>query len=362
YSAEDGAQGTLNLTARYRDGSPGTHRNGGGGGGSTSPLESVQRAVFGPMQNLYNSISASAPSSPSSSHSSQQQQQQKPVAHTKQVYQQPVLQLPGREITTFEEMQATTLRSLGFTSGQALIRLFFKDALAPSTLPARNAAPIQQRQELQAQKIDRPRTPPAPKAADEPTPATAKQPASSNSTSPAPKVTLVSHRHVQVFGNHAGESATPVQIVLPESFYDPNSTDDASLLIKAQRARLAEADRGFKMRSTEDKKRLEQHERFKHDHPTTVIRFRFPDITHVQATFASTETTDELFRFAQSVLSNPRLLNTLVMQPPLRDLRNMAGISLFDAKMTPAVVVHVQLHPDAAGSAALDLLRPEIAA
>ncbi|KAJ1785813.1 hypothetical protein LPJ59_006061, partial [Coemansia sp. RSA 2399] len=131
YSAEDGAQGTLNLTARYRDGSPGTRRNGGGGGGgSTSPLESVQRAVFGSMQNLYNSISASAPSSPSSSHSSQQQQQ-KPVAHTKQVYQQPVLQLPGREIATFEEMQATTLRSLGFTSGQALIRLFFKDALAP---------------------------------------------------------------------------------------------------------------------------------------------------------------------------------------------------------------------------------------
>ncbi|KAJ2842299.1 hypothetical protein GGI22_007595 [Coemansia erecta] len=259
-------------------------------------------------------------------------------------------------------MQATTLRSLGFTSGQALIRLFFKDALAPSALPARNTAPIQQQQELQAQKPDQPRTPPNPKAADEPTPAAAKQPTSDNSTPPAPDRPLVSHRHIQVFGSRAGEPTTPVQIVLPESFYDPNSKDDASLLIKVQRARLAEADRGFKMRSTEDKKRLEQHEKFKHDHPTTVVRFRFPDTTHVQATFASTEKTDELFRFTQSVLSNPHLLNTLIMQPPLQNLRTMMGTSLFDAKMTPAAVVHVQLHPDAAGSAALDLLRPEIAA
>ncbi|KAJ2550385.1 hypothetical protein EV175_004091 [Coemansia sp. RSA 1933] len=374
YGAENGSQGTLNLTARYRDASKDGRAS---NGGPSSPLQNVQKAVLGSMQNLYRSVSTSGPSSPSSSASSMNQQQPV-VAHAKQIYQQPVLQLPGSEVATFEAMQATTLRSLGYTSGQALIRLFFRDAPAPASLPPPpqpsavaavepptiGATPVQEQQT----KV-RPRTPDILPPKDEPAPATAaKKPTPETSTpiaSLAPNAEpLVSRRQIQVFGSHTGSLSSPVHIELPESFYDSNSSSsDASLLIKAQRARLAEADRGFKMRSTEDKLKHEKHEKFKHAHPTTVVRFRFPDTTLIQATFGSTEKIDELFAFMRSIMGYPHMLHTLVAQPPLQDLGEITGTSLFDAKMTPAAVVHVRLLQDSATrSAALDLLRPEISA
>ncbi|KAJ1662330.1 hypothetical protein IW140_005959 [Coemansia sp. RSA 1813] len=374
YSAETESRGTLNLTARYREGPPGVSRN---GATPSSPLESMQRAVFGPMQSLYNSVSGSSSSSRASTPGSGSPSSQKLAAPTTRVYQQPVLQFLGHEVASFEEMQATTLRSLGFTSGQALIRLFFKDAPKPAALPSppMKTAPLQEQQQDEAPKAEnkeqkvRPRVP-SPPSKDESVPAVKKPTPEKNaslakSAEPPSSNGLVPRRHVQVFGNSAAGPSAPVQIVLPESFYDPSSSDDASLLIKAQRARLVEADREFKMRSTEEKKRLEQREKFKHNHPTTVIRFRFPDTTHVQATFASTEPIGELFIFVQSILGDrSQVLQTLVMQPPVQDLKELTATSLFDAKMTPAAVVHVELQSNAINkhSSSLDLLRPEIAA
>ncbi|KAJ2511724.1 hypothetical protein H4217_007247 [Coemansia sp. RSA 1939] len=372
-TAERGAE-ALNLTARYRKENTLARKS----GTPSSPLENVQRKVFGSVQNLYNSISRGG--SPDSSRSSTPSVSSRgspavpPQPAASLVYQQPVLQLPGREVASFEEMQATTLRSLGFTSGQALVRLFFRDAPTPAALPpVSGLVPENQKPQTRS---PTPLLKEPPKEPSGDSKQTASQPAEEHSPAPvrhteqpAPTESagLVAQRQIRVYANHPGSpSPAAVKIELPDSFYNLSSSD-ASMLISAQRSRLQEADRGFRMQSAEEKKRLEQQEKFKHEHPTTVIRFRFPDTAHVQAAFASTERISELFAFVQSILVSPSGLATLTIQPPAQDLDHLRGSSLFDAKLAPAAVVHVQLRSDATSPSsspfsALGLLRPEIAA
>ncbi|KAJ2659528.1 hypothetical protein IWW48_003474 [Coemansia sp. RSA 1200] len=371
-TAERGG-GALNLTSRYCEYSALARKS----ETPSSPLENVQRKVFGSVQNLYNSISrgGSADSSRSSTPSvSSTRSPSVPPSAASLVYQQPVLQLPGREVASFEEMQATTLRSLGFTSGQALVRLSFRDAPTPTALPpVSGLAPENQKPQTHSPtpRLKEPSNEPAKESSSD-SKQTASQPAEKRSPAPvrhteqpAPKEAagLVAQRQIRVYANHPGSpSPAAVKIELPDSFYNLSSSD-ASMLISAQRSRLQEADRGFRMRSAEEKKRLEQQEKFKHEHPTTVIRFRFPDTAHVQATFASTERISELFAFVQSILVSPNGLATLTIQPPAQDLDIIRGSSLFDAKLAPAAVVHVQLRSDVTSPSfsALGLLRPEIA-
>ncbi|KAI7835198.1 hypothetical protein BX661DRAFT_176285 [Kickxella alabastrina] len=87
-------------------------------------------------------------------------------------------------------------------------------------------------------------------------------------------------------------------------------------------------------------------------------------MVQVQATFLSSERVSELFEFVQGILTIPQTLKTLVIQLPVVDLVSMRHVSLFDAKLTPAAVVHVRVQIGASGGSGSvrtrDLLKPSV--
>ncbi|KAJ1989948.1 hypothetical protein GGI25_004548 [Coemansia spiralis] len=369
-TAEAGSNGQLNLTAKYRE-----DRAEDPGRGSNSPAESMKRAVFGSMQNVYATITGSNPSSRTASPSPPTRTSPQPAPM--RIYQQPVLLLPHKEISTIEEMQSTTLRSLGFTKGNLMIRLSFRDAPMPAVVPPKpvveNQAKVQSastvfHKESSAPTLSTPITPkptapttteaaqavcPIDKHADNKQTdghlVSAAKLADSTTAidlGNAPSIQLLSQRQVRVFNAPSSPSAPlSSRFVLPDSFYQITSNDTA-MLVRIQKARMAESERGFKSRSAQEAEEAQRHEQFKKKHPKTAVRFRFPDLTQIQATFLSAETVSELFVFIEAILRLPQALRTLVLQPPLQDLVDMKNKTLFDAKMTPAVVVHVRFQSD----------------
>ncbi|KAJ2889731.1 hypothetical protein IWW38_004532, partial [Coemansia aciculifera] len=133
------------------------------------------------------------------------------------------------------------------------------------------------------------------------------------------------------------------RIVLPDSFYEAGS-DDLRILATAQRARVAESEKGFSSREKQEEEERRRHAEFKTKHSRSLIRFRFPDQVQIQAAFhAHRETVAELYAFLDQILADPRALESLVIQPPALNLDTLRSTSLFDAKLAPTAVVHVRL-------------------
>ncbi|KAJ1820508.1 hypothetical protein LPJ75_000923 [Coemansia sp. RSA 2598] len=343
---EQGAGGALNLTNRYRVVEA----------GSLSPIE----RGLGFLSNALGRISGGSGSNSEAEDS---------AGTPKRIYQQPVLVVLNKEVSSLHEMQSTTLKSLGFGGGSSvMIRLSFKDsAEVPAARPMAQTA------------VSAPVTP---VAADR-SPAVASAPASEklgpvdrrgvgktalgiampaeNSDGCSAESSnksvgggdsaqtlderLFAARQVQVFAPPSSSSTSSSlgsRIVLPESFYSDDSSD-LKLLISVQRERQAESERGFRSRIKQEKEEQKKHEQLKQKYPKTTVRFRFPDQAQVQATFLSIDTVDELFQFVREILVIPQTLQTLTIQPPVTDLGKMLSTTLFDAKLTPAAVVHVKL-------------------
>ncbi|KAJ1827208.1 hypothetical protein LPJ56_001784, partial [Coemansia sp. RSA 2599] len=349
---EQGAGGALNLTNRYRVVEA----------GSLSPIG----RGLGFLSNALGRVSGGSGSNSEAEDS---------AGTPKRIYQQPVLVVLNKEVSSLQEMQTTTLKSLGFGGGSSvMIRLSFKDsAEVPAARPMAQTA------------VSAPVTPvvAAAVAAADISPAAASAPASeklgpvdrrgvgktalgiampaensdgcsaeSSNTSVGGGDSaqtlderLFAARQVQVFAPPSSSSTLSSlgsRIVLPDSFYSDDSSD-LKLLISVQRERQAESERGFRSRIKQEKEEQKKHEQLKQKYPKTAVRFRFPDQAQVQATFLSIDTVDELFRFVREILVIPQTLQTLTIQPPVTDLGKMLSTTLFDAKLTPAAVVHVKL-------------------
>ncbi|KAJ1847758.1 hypothetical protein LPJ70_001375 [Coemansia sp. RSA 2708] len=342
-AAEARSNGTLNLTARYVQ--------------HEKPVaERMVRGMSGFLKDLY-----AAGSGQDSSRS--QTPTSLPPAENQVVYQQPVAVLLNKEYATNEALQATTLRSLGFTGGSVMIRLSFKDtpagiadlfrvASAASSAPGSPVTPTVQppltmlADAMPTENTERstgqvpgssPSTQPAEKPAAEPTAAAA---------GPSATASACTAHKVRVFDAPPSDAA-PARIELPESFYESSNDDDAKLLISAQCARQTEAERGFKSRQAQEAESLKRRDDFARRHPQTTIRFRFPDQVQIQATFASGARVAALYDFVAQQLSSPRLLRALFLQPPVQDLEGSRAQSLLAARLTPAAVVHVRLADNA---------------
>ncbi|KAJ2157752.1 hypothetical protein GGF46_004285 [Coemansia sp. RSA 552] len=300
---------------------------------------------------------------------------------TEFIYQQPVLLLLSKEFADNDTMRATSLRSLGFTRGNVMLRLSFRDmpkSIADLQLAAADASPAIPATLTQAAgespEMNTDAVSPASHAKQGPmhgyaqttgTGATADAAQRSPSPSPPPAAASAGdsqlHRwQVRAFGPPApGALPLSSRIVLPESFYEPGA-DEAKLVIGAQRARQADSERGFKSRKTQETEQQQRQHAFLDRHPRTTIRFRFPDMAQVQATFMSTERIEDLYAFVGRVLADPSVLQTLVLQPPVQDLAEWKQNTLVAARLTPAAVVHVRL----AGTAreTLALLAPGVRA
>ncbi|KAJ2155120.1 hypothetical protein IWW43_000405 [Coemansia sp. RSA 1935] len=373
-TAERRSSGTLNLTARFV--AP-----------EKTAAQSISRGMSGFLKDLYTSnVQSDSASNPAPS----------PAEHDV-IYQQPVVVLLNKEYATNDVLQATTLRSLGFTGGSLMVRLSFRDtpanmddmhrATSTATTPPKSPdSPATQPLSFgchsklpvnESDKDDRNQDTKPVHAAE---PCDSDVAATQNDTSSEPKglcsepkglcsepnpaedtqvikptetKTKPSDTHtIRVFdAPPANTSSLASRIELPESFYDIGN-DDVKLLVSAQRARQTESERGFASRQAHEAAALQRRAAFIDRYPETAIRFRFPDQVQIQASFASSAPVSELYKFVSRALRDPHLLQTLFVQPPVQNLDPQSAESLLDAKLTPAAVVHVRLSKDAG-------LRPE---
>ncbi|KAJ2867860.1 hypothetical protein GGH94_000528 [Coemansia aciculifera] len=367
-AAQTSSGRTLNLVNKFRPAEP-----------PTSPQSSEGKSGWGSgfLQSLISVASgSSSPKTPP------QQPITPPVAQS-WFYQQPVLLLLNKEYATNYDLQHTTLRSLGFTSGSVMVRFSYRPAKEPTSLEAvygsqsgDSASPTIEA--ASAQPVSPPVvTPVQPPVIEEathsdnalgivavPAPALAPAPAATPSEPSEPKSglsLLLSTRQVSVLGAPpANAPALGSRIVLPESFYEAGS-DDLRILVSVQKARVAESEKGFSSRVKQEEENRRRHAEFKAKHTRTLIRFRFPDQVQVQAAFSShEETVAELYAFLNQVLVTPNVLESLIIQPPALNLDALRSKTLFDAKLAPAAVVHVKLA--SAKASTLEVLKPEVAA
>ncbi|KAJ2887675.1 hypothetical protein GGI21_006840, partial [Coemansia aciculifera] len=254
-------------------------------------------------------------------------------------YQQPVLLLLNKEYATNAELQTTTLRSLGFTGGSVMVRFSYRAAKEPTSLEAVSPMQKSPQQQPKEEKEANGETEPAaaqhqptspkvavvePPAAAEPTttpstpltnalgivdiPAVATLPAEAKTG----LALVLSTRQVRVLGAPSATApALASRIVLPDSFYEAGS-DDLRILATAQRARVAESEKGFSSREKQEEEERRRHAEFKTKHSRSLIRFRFPDQVQIQAAFhAHRETVAELYAFLDQILADPRVLESL---------------------------------------------------
>ncbi|KAJ2333381.1 hypothetical protein GGI00_002355 [Coemansia sp. RSA 2681] len=384
-AAQTSSGRTLNLVNKFR---PAAATATSSPPASMSPTTSEAKSPWGSgfLQTLISSVASRSGSS------SPQQQQQVVVPPVAQswYYQQPVLLLLNKEYASNSELQNTTLRSLGFTGGSVMVRFSYRAAKEPTSLEAISgtapgigpASPVQSSPQTQPETV-RPDTqttkaspvqppPSAQPAAPTTEPATHSvsslgivdtPAAAATPTEPKTGLALVlSSRQVRVLGAPpANAPALASRIVLPDSFYDSGS-DDLRILASAQRARVAESEKGFSSREKQEEEERRRHAEYKTKYSRTLIRFRFPDQIQVQAAFSShDETVAELYAFLAQILVAPEILDSLIIQPPALNLDTLRCKTLFDAKLAPTAVVHVKLASSPQRST-LELLRPAVAA
>ncbi|KAJ2582271.1 hypothetical protein IWW49_005701, partial [Coemansia sp. RSA 1797] len=351
-TAERRSSGTLNLTARFV--AP-----------EKTAAQSISRGMSGFLKDLYTSnVQSGSASNPAPS-----------PAENDVIYQQPVVVLLNKEYATNDVLQATTLRSLGFTGGSLMVRLSFRDtpanmddmhrATSTATTPPKSPdSPATQplsfgcHSKLPAKESDEGDRNQDTKPVHAAEPCDSGVAAAQNDTSTEPKglcsepkglcsepnpaedtqvikptetKTKPSDTHtIRVFdAPPANTSSLASRIELPESFYDIGN-DDVKLLVSAQRARQTESERGFASRQAHEAAALQRRAAFIDRHPETAIRFRFPDQVQIQASFASSAPVSELYKFVSRALRDPHFLQTLFVQPPVQNLDPQCAESLLD--------------------------------
>ncbi|KAJ2823536.1 hypothetical protein FBU31_004251 [Coemansia sp. 'formosensis'] len=369
-AAQTSSGRTLNLVNKFRPAEPSA---------ATSPPPSDSKSGWGSgfLQTLISAASGS------SSPKIQPEQPTTPPVAQLWFYQQPVLLLLNKEYATNYDLQHTTLRSLGFTSGSVMVRFSYRPAKEPTSLAAVSDSRSENSVSPTSEPITaQPVSPPVSLLVDTPVqpPVTPVQlPVFEEATHSdnalgivaAPAVTpsepksglslLLSTRQVSVLGApSANAPALGSRIVLPDSFYESGS-DDLRILVSVQKARVAESEKGFSSRVKQEEESLRRQADFKAKHTRALIRFRFPDQVQVQAEFKShKETVAELYAFLDQILVSPEVLESLIIQPPSLNLSTLRSETLFDAKLAPNAVVHVKLA--SAKISTLEILKPEVAA
>ncbi|KAL7748360.1 hypothetical protein RI367_006321 [Sorochytrium milnesiophthora] len=303
---------------------------------------------------------------------------------TEPVYLIPAMLILDKEVSTVADLKTKRLMDVGVTSGNTLIRLMYKFSgktlaemqaeldqpvsapatppSAPRTASASTSAPSAS--SSVPQKSDPAPASVAPNAAPSvlvsapassspdpassiSAPATSPVPAPVRSQTPQPvdDANDTLDRQVRLF-NPPMDSTLSNKIDLPESFFQLSSTE-LKAIVASQRNRRA-ADENAPLRTSAMRARDEEERRRKQ--PKTLIRVRFPDRFQLQLVFYSHEKLQHVHDAIQSQLHPNYTARAffLYTTPPIHRLSDLAQ-TLWDAKLTPASVVHFAFHAAAAG-------------
>ncbi|KAK2588339.1 hypothetical protein KPH14_004355 [Odynerus spinipes] len=149
-------------------------------------------------------------------------------------------------------------------------------------------------------------------------------------------IEFLGERNALVF-NQAGAQALP-KGELPDSFFDLTVEDAKILLRDAKRRReeleeaplLTETQRQFE----QNKRTLEQLNKYRH----TIIRIQFPDQLVLQASFKPLETVQAVKDFIKNYLNDPTCDFTIYTTPPKYILNPEAR--LIDENLVPSAILH----------------------
>ncbi|CAG8451614.1 6560_t:CDS:10 [Ambispora gerdemannii] len=145
---------------------------------------------------------------------------------------------------------------------------------------------------------------------------------------------VVFNRDIKIF-NPPPNNVSITQIDLPDSFYELTAAEIQHLLAMQKSKRLKDENAGFKTSAVREQEEKAKEKKY----PKTMIRVRFPDRFQLQATFLSKEKVSELYKFVRESLRTPERPFYLNTSPPKNVLSDQE-INLYDAKLSPASVVH----------------------
>ncbi len=276
---------------------------------------------------------------------------------------QPVVTLLNKKLSTIEELNGTTLQSLGLTSGSCLLRVTHqwtpRDAVpsvdvAPAAVVAVVSTPSPPASAPAAaasisSSVTAAITPSAPNAATssrggndnnapvddvvfaKPDPV-APRPSKSQKTveeekeaAPLVDATVPENRNFVVFQPN-DTPFNPASFEVPDDFYNLAPSDFASLQSGAGKEEV------LMTREFREKKKMAAYAKF----VKTNIRVRFPDRWELQGTFLSREGTMELVEFVRRFVSEDREF-VLYTTPPKQNLENA---SFSSQRLMPAAVVY----------------------
>ena len=243
-------------------------------------------------------------------------------------YQQPVINIMGRELSTFTDLQKT-LGQLGFNSGSTLLRLSFKT----SETPLHEAmSQIEEFFKSQGEDVPRPPTqdtsrteevsaPEANSAGPEETtqPTTSRtedipMPDSTLSTLPTTPTTSILSRPLQVFSPPS--SSTPFA-ASPSSTYNPSDYVPTIEHAQSHQRLLSQSSRNIRLPTEAElaAQSAAAREKLASIHAVE-IKIRFPDQSSIVSRFTQTDTGKSLYDFVRECLDPSLVSEPFVIKYP----------------------------------------------
>ncbi|KAL1958771.1 hypothetical protein VTO42DRAFT_3890 [Malbranchea cinnamomea] len=303
-------------------------------------------------------------------------------------YQQPVVQLMGRELSSFTDLQKT-LAQLGYNSGSILLRLSFRTTDRPieeamneieayfqsvdedKKLTEENKTPSN----VETPVLSKPTEPTlesTPAETEQPSPpepmTTTEQPPTTSTTTSITAASesqpLASSRPVTVYAPPSGSTPQSALFAYNEEDYVP-TVDQA----KAHQRYLEAAGRPGRLASDAELAAQESARQEKLARITEIdVKVRFPDQSQVVAKFGRNDTANDLYRFVRSCLDEGLATEAFSLshfagraQAAIPDSSDKYLIK--DLKMSGRVLVNFVWEGNAAlaaRSAGREILRPEL--
>ncbi|XP_054009482.1 tether containing UBX domain for GLUT4 isoform X1 [Hylaeus anthracinus] len=281
-----------------------------------------------------------------------------------------VLTYMHREVYGIETLKTTTLKSLGLTSGKAVLRLIYRDpqkvncqtSLATQSNKVSSNSAILSKMEIHRPKEDCSKSVEVKTKElitldkenrilateeNQPMPSTSKgytmtkgqilsKPPTKNEVTDINEIEFLGERNALVF-NHAIIQSIPKD-ELPDDFYDL-TVDDAKVLLRDAKRRREQLEEAPLITNTQrqldqDKRILSQLNKYRY----TIIRIQFPDQFILQGLFRPVETVQAIKDFVKSYLADPNGDFIIFTTPPKRVLNSNAR--LINENLVPSAIVY----------------------
>ncbi|OZJ02565.1 hypothetical protein BZG36_04338 [Bifiguratus adelaidae] len=141
--------------------------------------------------------------------------------------------------------------------------------------------------------------------------------------------TSTPERNLQIYGPHPSGRG-PAGADLPDTFFKPSGQELKAALDAQTKARMALENTPLKTQAIRDAEEKEKMNR----NPKARIRVKLPDGYSLQAEFASSEPTSELFEYIRSLLRTPDRSFSLLLPP--RTKLAADKVTLFKNNLAPS--------------------------